>query len=203
MVVAPAARSDAGELKGEYVTRKDRERWDAKYRERGSCSPGAPADWLVRELARLPRGGRALDLAAGDGANSLLLASRGWKVTAVDISPIGLAIGQKVAGPLPIDWVIADLDDYLPTEAAFDLVLCFRFLDRLRLPDLAQRALKPGGLFLAETFHAAANDSSGDRPKNPDYLLREGEWPTLFPGWEVLEERCVGGSGAILARKPA
>src|SRR5690606_37707305 len=94
------------------VSESDRKKWDEKYSRREDASPGPPAEYLEQLLRRLPMGGKALDLAAGDGANSLLLASRGWKVVAVDISAAGLEIGKRVAGPLPIDWQVADLDDY-------------------------------------------------------------------------------------------
>ncbi len=117
----------------------------------------------------------------GDGANSLLLASRGWRVTAVDISPTGLALGRKVAGPLPIQWVEADLDTYEPESAAYDLVLCFRFLDRLRLPQLVDVALKPAGLLLAETFNVQAIGSPDCHITNPAYLLQQGGVVAALP----------------------
>ena len=183
------------------MTAEDRQRWDRKFAERSSRSPGPPSDWLVEQLGALPRGGRALDLAAGDGCNSLLLASRGWKVTAVDISEVGLSIGEGVAGPLPVEWIVADLDEYEPPAETFDLVLCFRFLDRTRLPGMVERALKPGGLFLAATF----NWREAERPQSPihhpDFLLRKDEWPTLMSGLEILEHDQSGTISSLIARK--
>ena len=59
----------------------DSQQWDERY-------SGAEFEWTTRpnqfvaaELAGLPPG-RALDLAAGEGRNTVWLAERGWRVTA-------------------------------------------------------------------------------------------------------------------------
>lgn len=183
------------------MSEQDRVRWDKKYAERPSRASSPPSPWLEQHLRNLPRGGRALDLACGDGGNALLLASRGTRVIAVDVSPVGLAIGRKVAGPLPIEWVEADLDHYEPQVASFDLVVCFRFLDRKRLFHLVDTALKPGGLFLGETFNQSAAKHPDCHVTNPDYLLAEGEWLRLFPTYEVLAHEESGGMSRYLGRK--
>lgn len=187
------------------MSHEDRERWNAKYAARPARSPGAPSTWLEQLLPRLPRGGRALDLAAGDGANALLLASRGWKVTAVDISPVGLALGRRVAGALRIEWVEADLDDYLPA-GPYDLITCFRYLDRQRLGPIVAAALAPGGLIAVETFNRRVLElppSEVEAPRNPDYLLELGEWPRLFSDFEMLEHDEEGTLSRLFARRPA
>src|SRR5687767_10145408 len=57
--------------------------------------------------------GRALDVACGKGRNALFLASRGFQVTAIDISPVGLEYGreQAQANSLSIAWQKADLEN--------------------------------------------------------------------------------------------
>lgn len=152
-------------------------------------------------LRRLPLGGRALDLAAGDGANSLLLASRGWRVDAVDISAVGLQIGKSVAGPLPIQWIVADLDEYEPAADHYNLVLCTRFFDRVRLPDLIRTALKPGGYFLGEVYNFRELARPDKHVGNPDYLVNEDEWPKLLAEFEILEHD-QGEMTRVLFRKP-
>ena len=67
-----------------------RDRWNEKWRERGAGAIGAeplPGRGGIRELSA----GRALDLACGAGRNAIWLAERGWRVTAVDYSEVGLA----------------------------------------------------------------------------------------------------------------
>lgn len=182
------------------MSENDRQKWDQKYADRPS--PGAPSDFLEQNLRLLPRGGRALDLAAGDGANSLLLASRGWRVTAVDISAVGLEIGKRVAGPLPIEWIVADLDDYSPPAGQFDLVMALRFFDRKQLPDQVRTALKPGGYFLSESYNFRELNRPDSHVTNPDYLVSENEWPQLLDGFEVHEHDQSRSSTRILFRKP-
>ncbi len=82
------------------MSQRDAEKWDAKYALQRAT--GVPANWLMELLPHLPRGGTGLDLAAGDGANALLLASRGNRMTAVDISSVGLNLGKRTGGPLPV-----------------------------------------------------------------------------------------------------
>ena len=74
--------------------------------------------------------GRALDAGCGQGADSLWLAARGWRVTAVDFAATALAharsaaeaAGPEVAGR--VDWVEADLATWAPEAGAYDLVVC-------------------------------------------------------------------------------
>ena len=180
----------------------DRQRWDRKHAARRDSKPGAPAGWLGQRLDRLPRPTRALDLAAGDGRHSLLLADRGWNVTAVDISPVGLDIGRRAAESTTIDWVVDDLDVYRPDPGAYGLVLCFFFLDRRLLPELVAAALRSGGIFVAETFNRREADRPDARITNPDYLLADDEWLALFPDFEVLEHDQRGPTSRFLARRP-
>src|SRR5215472_1298203 len=131
----------------------DSREWDERY-------SGAEFEWTTRpnqfvaaELADLPPG-RALDLAAGEGRNSVWLAEGGWRVTAVDFSRVGLEKGSKLAaargiGEARIEWIVADLRDYEPERDAFDLVLIAYFQVGAELLAAvlgrASAALAPGG----------------------------------------------------------
>ena len=56
---------------------------------------------LIRRLLRGIPAGRALDIGAGSGGNSQVLAELGWEVTAVEASPAaaGLARSRGPARP--------------------------------------------------------------------------------------------------------
>jgi len=101
------------------------------------CSPLAP--------------GRALDLAAGEGRNALWLAERGWEVTAVDFSSVGLdkALRAAEARDVRLETEVADLTSYVPTSEGYDLVLIvYLHLGAAELPLIiegAARAVAPGG----------------------------------------------------------
>jgi len=102
----------------------DREDWDRRYRERGFVWSMEPNRFLVPEVEGL-RPGKALDLAAGEGRNAVWLATRGWTVTAVDWSEVGLERGRLIAEhqAVTVDWVLADLREWEPPPREFDLVI--------------------------------------------------------------------------------
>src|ERR1700731_1549028 len=131
----------------------DSQRWDERYSATGFVWARGPNQFVAAELAGLPPG-RAVDLAAGEGRNTVWLAERGWRVTAVDFSRVGLEKGRKL-GAAPgvndpqVDWIVADLRDYQPEHGAFDLVLIayVQVSPDLRGKVLADAAaaLAPGG----------------------------------------------------------
>ncbi|MDE3165551.1 MAG: class I SAM-dependent methyltransferase, partial [Acidobacteriota bacterium] len=115
-------------------------------------------------LARMVEGrkpGRALDVAMGQGRNSLFLAAAGWDVTGYDISEGGIASANAAAARagLKLRTVIASHEDFDYGVAQWDLVVeTFAFTN---LSDAAYRkrvldSLKPGGLLVIEGFGSAA-----------------------------------------------
>lgn len=156
----------------------DRQRWDERYGGSDFVVPTEPNQFVVAELAGLTPG-RALDLAAGGGRNSVWLAGQGWSVTAVDFSRAGLDHARKLSAArgiavAQVDWVLADLSDYQPAPGAFDLVLIayLQVVGPLRVQVLAgaAAALAPGGTLLV-VGHDLANLTEGTGgPQSPDVL---------------------------------
>ncbi len=97
--------------------------WEQRYRSGVASSTGDPSPALVLETAGLPPG-RALDAGCGHGANAVFLASRGWDVTAVDVSTTALDGARGRPGGELVTWVHGDLADWQPGEA-YDLVTSF------------------------------------------------------------------------------
>ena len=186
----------------------DRDRWDAKYAGKPVPALSPPDDWLRQHAGPLIVG-KALDLACGLGHNAIWLAQQGWHVDAVDISPVGLALASRVAeqvGCLAVSWIAADLDTFEPGEGRYDLITVFRFLDRQRLPQLIETALRPGGILIYETFSLGQLSRPDNHLKSPQFALEPGELPTLFPRLTVmateeidLPDRSVA---RLVARKP-
>jgi SAM-dependent methyltransferase len=77
--------------------------WDAMFRFGGG--PERPLPLLVETVRDLPPGD-ALDIAMGNGRNSLYLASLGWRVTGYDISPEGLALARQRAKAHRVEYAI-------------------------------------------------------------------------------------------------
>ncbi|RMF87608.1 MAG: methyltransferase domain-containing protein, partial [Nitrospirae bacterium] len=71
--------------------------WDARYRGPGYRYGCEPNPWLVAHAHGLPRAGRALDLACGEGRDAVYLAALGLQVTGVDGSRVALAKGRRLA----------------------------------------------------------------------------------------------------------
>ena len=63
--------------------------WDSRYRGSELVWGARPNVWVERETAPLSPG-RAVDLACGEGRNSVWLAARGSQVTGVDFSASAL-----------------------------------------------------------------------------------------------------------------
>lgn len=112
---------------------------------------------LVLELEPvLPRAGRALDIACGEGQMAIWLARRGLSVTAVDISPVALGklrAQAAVEGLVErIETLERDLDLGLPPlPPGLALVSCLDF----HAPPLmasARELLAPGGLLLVQVL---------------------------------------------------
>ncbi|WP_348652184.1 class I SAM-dependent methyltransferase [Streptomyces sp. 71268] len=129
--------------------------WEARYRAGERLFSGEPNDALRTEVADLPPG-RALDLGCGEGGDAIWLAQRGWRVTAVDVSPTALLRGARNAraagvGDL-VDWHRHDLARSFPT-GTFDLVSAHFLHSPVELPRgqilrTAAAAVAPGGTLL-------------------------------------------------------
>lgn len=128
--------------------------WDQRYSGSERAWSGNPNGTLVHEVTGLVPG-RALDVGAGEGADALWLAERGWKVTANDISGNALArVGAEAQRRgLLVDLVRSDANDPSPFGAdTFDLV-SLQYGSFKRSPE--QRGLRsllaavaPGGTLL-------------------------------------------------------
>jgi tellurite methyltransferase len=186
----------------ERLSQDDRRRWNRRHRA-GGRTAGAPLKSLaalepvLRAHAGLCRGwaraggeergpARALDLACGLGRNALFLAGLGYALTAVDVSDEAL---QRLSDEarrrrLAVETLWADLDEFRPPRAGFDLVVDTYFLDRRLWPSM-EAALRPGGLIFVETF-TVDRRFPPDRAVPRAYLLERGELARAFPRLDAL-----------------
>ncbi len=121
-----------------------------------------------------------MDVGAGEGRNAVWLASRGWQVTAVDFSAVGLDKGRRLAEDrgVAVDWVRADVRDYQPEPGSFQLVLiAYLQLREAELDGVLRRAvtaLAPGGVLLV-VGHDVTNQTEGaGGPQDPAVLQTPG-----------------------------
>lgn len=151
---------------------------------------------LEEEVVRLTPG-RALDLGSGAGGNAVWLTQRGWRVTGVDFSSVGLERARALARAhgVGVDWVLADLLEWRPQEASFDLVtLVFIHMapaDRRAVHRMAVRAVAPGGTLLV-VGHDRSNLVEGTGgPQDPEVLFTAAEIASELPGLTIERAETV------------
>lgn len=151
--------------------------WDTRYANTpGLVWSAEPNRFVVESVTGLTPGS-ALDLAAGEGRNAVWLAEQGWRVTAVDFSPVAVERGRELAAArgVPVEWRVADVTAYRPVPGSYDLVL----LSYLHLPAVelvrvlaaARSALRPGGTIVVVGHDRANLDGGTGGPQDPAILL--------------------------------
>ncbi len=165
--------------------RSDVDRWEEKYRDVTDVPSLTPDPLLVRYADLLKGKGLALDLAAGPCHTSVQLAMLGLQVIALDCSLTALQIGQRIATSegVGIRGLVADLDYWPLPKSTFEVITCFRYLNRELFPTM-RNALKPGGLLLYKTFNQ--HHLQAFPTFNPNYLLRPGELTRAFHDFELI-----------------
>ena len=133
----------------------DRLKWNSRYAAEGFFLGPNPSRYLVERIGlveALVSGRKALDIACGEGRNSIFLARRGFSVTGVDISEEGLAKAARRAAQdgLEITLLREDLETW-QVHDSWDLILNFNFLLRDLIPQMVA-ALNPGGVILFDTI---------------------------------------------------
>jgi ubiquinone/menaquinone biosynthesis C-methylase UbiE len=180
---------------------------------------GDPWQRLLEELAaRLPSGGRVLDLGCGNGAKTARLADR-FDVVAVDFSEeqLGLA-GTMLPAAKLLSGDFSEIDfaaDTFDAVTAFYSIMHVPREEHSALFGRIARWLKPGGLFLASLSHVGGDDWTGewlgvemffsgfDAETNRRLVREAGFEPVLE---ELVWMREPQGEVAflwVLARKPA
>lgn len=153
----------------------DADAWNARYDTDELVWRAEPNQFLPPEIEGM-RAGRALDLACGEGRNSVWLAEQGWEVTGVDFAGVAVAKAGRLARErgVAVAWGVDDLVSWSPPAESFDLVIVFYLqlppAERRTVVGSAARALAPAGTFLF-VAHDLDNLSHGvGGPKDPAVL---------------------------------
>ena len=114
------------------------------------------ADYLEKQFSRHKTPIHSIvELGCGTGTLAAILASRGYQVTAVDLSPDMLSVAAGKCGELDVQLVCQDMSRLALPIQADAVICCLDSLNYVTRPAQVQRtfqrvfrALKPGGLFL-------------------------------------------------------
>ncbi|HEX8161158.1 MAG TPA: class I SAM-dependent methyltransferase [Pyrinomonadaceae bacterium] len=158
--------------------------WDERYSAEGYAYGTKPNEFLEENVDHIPKG-RVLSLAEGEGRNAVFLAKRGYAVTAVDASLVGLNKARKLAeeNGVAVEFIHADLADYDLGENKWDgIVSIFCPLPsslRKQLYKKVEAALKRNGVFLLEAYtpeqlrHGTGGGNSADVMQSEESLRLE------------------------------
>ncbi len=151
--------------------------WDQRYAEEGFAYGTNPNDFLKESTDKLLPGGNILCLAEGEGRNAVYLAERGFTVSCVDLSPVGLEKATALAQSrsLSIQTCVADLKDYQIAENSYDAIISIF----CHLPPPIQehvhgqihKGLRPGGLFVLEGFSKQQLYYNTGGPRKAEMLM--------------------------------
>ncbi|MFT3957028.1 MAG: class I SAM-dependent methyltransferase [Piscinibacter sp.] len=168
--------------------------WNQRYQGEELLFGEAPNEYLRSQRAHLPRSGRALCVADGEGRNSVWLAERGLQVDAFDIAEAGVAKARRLAARHGVDiaYAVADCDALAWPAAVYDVVVAIfvQFADpamRGRLFTNMVRALRPGGLLVLQGYTPRQLHYRTGGPQNVDHLYTEALLRDAFAALQIVE----------------
>jgi len=166
--------------------------WDEKYSAPGHYYGIEPNGFLREHHTAIPAGGRVLCLAEGEGRNAVFLAQQGYRVVAVDQSPVGLRKAQALAAErgVQIETVVADLADYRIAPGHWDgIVSIWCHLPQPLRSDVHVQVvagLRSGGVFLLEAYTPAQLQYGTGGPKSVDLLPTLAQLRTELHGLDLV-----------------
>ncbi len=197
--------------------------WNARFAGEDYHFGTAPNVFLAFQESLLRPGSSALCVADGEGRNSVWLARHGLRVTAFDISPVGVEKARRLAreAGVEVDYRVADINRWDWDAAAYDLVVVIfiQFLapaERTRVFEGIARAVAPGGYLVMQGYQPRQVEYGTGGPPIPENMYTEALLRDAFRDLEILHlaehddvldegPRHRGMSALIdlVARKPA
>ncbi|MCM3585857.1 methyltransferase domain-containing protein [Mesobacillus maritimus] len=182
-----------------------REKWNQKYQQRLTTSQPSQVNKRLINFSPYLKGGTALDIACGLGANSRYLAQLGYKVDAIDGSDVAIEYVKKQVEKenLSIQPILADLTEYENLKLnhqKYDLVHITYYLDRNLFPIIKSILKESGFLFIETYFLTSEIDQQHVSNK---YKLKSQELLKEFIDWKILfyEEEEHEGRQTIFCQK--
>jgi SAM-dependent methyltransferase len=198
------------------------QRWQQRYSTPDYTFGKEPNEFLVRCRPLLPRTGKVLAVADGEGRNGVWLAQQGLDVLSIDFSPAAQAKARALGAEhqVAITFLEADVHAWPYPEEAFDVVVevFTQFStppERERKWAGMRRALKRGGLLIVQGYTPKQLDYGTGGPKAIENLYTRDMLERAFGDLDAVdiveEERELqegaGHSGmsaviGLTARKP-
>ena len=191
------------------------ERWEGRYRTPDYAFGKEPNYFLAACRTLLPRSGKALAVADGEGRNGIWLAEQGLDVLSIDFSPTAQEKARALAKQRGVSLTIAPADvhawDY--PDAAFDVVveIFTQFsspAERAKKWAGMRKALKPGGLLIIQGYTPKQLQYGTGGPKQVENLYTRAMLEAAFGDLrdvtiveeelEIHEGTSHGGMSAVI-----
>jgi SAM-dependent methyltransferase len=165
----------------------DKAFWDSKYSV-AEYIYTKDVNRFVKEICSDLAPGKMIDLAGGEGRNTVFFAEKGWQAENIDLSAVGLVKCEKLAKERDVQELVfttnASALEFVSKLAPVDLGLCaYLQIPQDQLTVAITRLvenIKPGGVFFG-VWHALENLKDGfGGPQNPDFLPSEESMTALL-----------------------
>ena len=165
----------------------DKAFWDQKYSAKEYVYTKDVNRFVKESLSDLAPG-KMIDLAGGEGRNTVFFAEKGWQAENVDLSSVGLekcvALAKERGVSDKVVTTNASALDFVSKLAPVDLGVCAYLQIPSKDLDVAIGRLvdniKPGGVFFG-VWHALENLEEGfGGPQNPELLPTTESMTTLL-----------------------
>jgi hypothetical protein len=173
------------------------DRWQGRYAVPEYIFGEAPNVFLASQKHRLPKSGKALAVADGEGRNGVFLAEQDLDTLSVDFSPNGQAKAQALARKrgVTLRTELADIHAYNWPSEEYDVIaeIFTQFstpAERAGKFAGIRKALKKGGLLLLEGYSPKQLEYGTGGPKQLDHLYT----------MELLEQE-FGGFSKVLIKQ--
>ena len=162
-------------------------RWESRFDKPEYEFGKAPNEFLARCKPLLPKSGKALAVADGEGSNGVWLAEQGLDVTSTDFSPAAQKKARALANErgVHVTFIEADMHKWPYPEAAFDVVA--EIFTQVSMPAERplkwagmRRALKPSGLLILEGYSPKQLEHGTGGPKNVEQLYTRAILEEVF-----------------------
>lgn len=168
--------------------------WDQRFSGPAYAYGTEPNDFVASMAYRIPDG-PVLCLAEGEGRNAVFFAGLGRRVTAVDLSAVGLEKARRLAESRGVEIAVqvADLADYEIGQGAWaGIVATWAHLPppvRSSVHARVAAGLRPGGVYVLEAYTPAQVAHGTGGPKEPSLCMTLADLRRELAGLEFLVGR--------------
>jgi cyclopropane fatty-acyl-phospholipid synthase-like methyltransferase len=176
--------------------------WNSKFSRDGFLYGIKPNTFIASKTKLLPRSSQVLCLGEGEGRNAVFFAKKGFEVTAIDASDIGLSKLQERAEEedVKIKTICMDLNEW-DGDKKYDVIIASYLHmykdERVELFEKIEESLNQDGYFIGEFFSTKQLNFNSGGPKDEDLLYTVDDFKKSFLSCdkEISEQEVILDEG--------